>query len=172
VDPEPILFLQIGTDPTVWVLPGEYDAVARQLGQAAGPVSLPVAAPLQGQLVLSSQGAGSVSLLGPRGVGGSHPTGATLGGAAPVSPRGSHPTGVIAPEPLAYLYVPKVTAATRDLPGYPLDPGTDLAALERRVMDAMTDGTRLDVRVSAGSGGGLLVLNGAVLAFAVLTQAA
>jgi hypothetical protein len=63
-----------------------------------------------------------------------------------------------------------VTAATQESPGYALDPGTDLAALERDIVAAMTGGTRLTLQISAPSGGGLLVLNGAVLAFAVLAQ--
>jgi hypothetical protein len=70
------------------------------------------------------------------------------------------------------VYLPSVTAATQESPGHALDPGTDLAALERDIIAAMTSGTRLTLQISALSGGRLLVLNGAALAFAVLAAVA
>ena len=152
--PEPGLRLQIGTDPTVWVLQyADEDAVAWELSQATGPVVLPVVAPLQGRLVLSLQYAATVSLLRPPTV------------------VGAHPTGVIGPT-TPVVYLPSVTAATQESPGHALDHGTDLAALERDIIAAMTSGTRLTLQISALSGGGLLVLNGAALAFAVLAAGA
>jgi hypothetical protein len=152
--PEPGLRLQIGTDPTVWVLQyADEDAVAWELSQATGPVVLPVVAPLQGRLVLSPQYAATVSLLRPPTV------------------VGAHPTGVIGPT-TPVVYLPSVTAATQEAPGHVLDHGTDLAALERDIIAAMTSGTRLTLQISALSGGGLLVLNGAALAFAVLAGVA
>ena len=152
--PEPYLRLQIGTDPTAWVLQdADEDTVARELSQATSPLVLPVVAPLQGRLVLSPQGAATISLLRP-----------------PAS-VGAHPTGVIGPT-TPVVYLPSVTAATHESPGHALDPGTDLAALERDIIAAMTSGTRLTLHISALSGGGLLVLNGAALAFAVLAGVA
>jgi hypothetical protein len=154
VHPEPGLRLQIGTDPTGWVLQdANEDAVAGELAQATGPVVFPVAAPLQGRLVLSPRCAATVSLRRPPSVGGAHPTGAT-GPTRPV------------------MYLPSVTAATQESPGYALDPGTDLAALEQDIVAAMTGGTRISLQMSTLSGGGLLVLNGAVLDFVVLAQGA
>jgi hypothetical protein len=150
--PEPGLRLQIGTDPTAWVLQdADEDAVARDLQQATGPIVLPVVAPLQGRLVLSPQCAATVSLLRP-------PTSV-----------GAHPTGVIGPtRPVVYL--PSAIAATYESPGQALDPSTDLAALEQDIVAAMTSGTRLTLQIGALYGGGVLVLNGARLAFVVLAQ--
>jgi hypothetical protein len=149
--PQPGLRLQIGTDPTAWVLQDANEsAVAAQLSQATGPVVLPVVAPVQGQLVLSVRSAGAVSLLAPPSVGGAHPTGVT-GVGMPV------------------VYLPSLTAAT-EVSGYELDAGTNLAALQQEIVAAMTGGTRLTVHISAPSGSGLLVLNGAALAFVVLAQ--
>ena len=70
------------------------------------------------------------------------------------------------------MYLPSVTAATQESPGYALDPGADLAALEQDIVAAMTGGTRISLQMSTLSGGGLLVLNGAVLDFVVLAQGA
>jgi hypothetical protein len=152
VHPEPGLQLKIGTDPTAWVLQdADENAVAGELSRATGPVVLPVAAPLQGRLVLNPRYAATVSLLRPPSVVGAHPTGAT----APTRP---------------VVYFPSVTPATQDSPGHALDPGTDLAALEQDIVTAMTGGTSLTLQVNALSGSGLLVLNGAVLAFVVLAQ--
>jgi hypothetical protein len=150
--PEPGLRLQIGTDPTVWVVPGAAeDALARELSQAADPLVLPVAAPFQGRLVLSAQGAATVSVL-----------------RAPVA-VGAHPTGVAAPgRPV--LHLPSVTAASQELPGHELNPDTDLAALEREIVAALASGNRLILHTGGGPGGGVLVLNGAVLDFAVLAR--
>ncbi len=150
--PEPGLRLQIGTDPTAWLLQdSDEDAVAAELGQAMGPVMLPVVAPLHGRLVLSPLCAATVSLL------------------RLPSDLGAHPTGAIGPA-RPVLYLPSVTAATQQSPGHALDPDTDLAALEQDIIAAMTGGTRLTLQISALSGGGFLVLNGALLAFAVLAQ--
>ncbi len=151
--PEPGLRLQIGTDPTDWIVPAaDEDALARELSQAAEPLVLPVAAPLPGRLVLSPQGAATVSVLRPPAAAGAHPTG-VAGPARPV------------------LYLPSVTGASRERPGHGLDPDTDLAALEQEIVAALATGDRLTLQISSLADGGVLVLNGAVLAFAVLAWA-
>lgn len=143
------IYLIIGTDPTAWYLAHtDFDQVAAQLSQP-GPVVLNVTSPLAGRLVLSAAGAGSVSLLNPPHVGGTHPTDI------------DHPA-----KPL--LYVPTVTGPTRGSPGYDLAAGTDLGALEQAIVAAMGDGSSLAVQVSVGMSSGLMVLSGATLAFAVL----
>ncbi len=198
MNPEPNLWLQIGTDPTPWVLADtDYDSLAAQLAGATGPVVLPVVSPLQGQLVLSPRAAGTLSLFRTPWVGGPHPVGdpPTVGGPHPVgdepSGGGPHPVGEPpAPGGSPAVYLPSVTAANPGSPVNVLDPGTDLTALEQKIVDAMNQGTSLTLevvqrdivdatsvglspvalQVSASSGSGQLVLNGAALAFAVLAQ--
>ncbi len=146
------IFLRIGTDPTAWVLENaDLDTVATQLSQATGPVVLPVVGPLQGDLVVSPSAAATISVQGPSPAHGWHP---------------SH----IALPPWPVLYVPSPTGPTPDSPGYPLDPSTDLAALEQDIIAAMSEGTFLGIQV-ADIQGGVVLLNGASLGFAVLAQA-
>ena len=129
---EPSRWLQIGTDPTPWVLEGtDHGLLAAQVAQATGPVVLPVVSPLRGRLVLSLRNAGTFSLLGGPCVGGPHPVGdpPDVGGPHPVgaapSPRGPHPVGDV---PLVQtrlvLYLPSVTAANPGAPINVLDSGT------------------------------------------------
>jgi hypothetical protein len=218
VPPEPSLWLQIGTDPTPWVLEGtDYDSLAAELARATGPVVLPVVSPLQGRLVLSLRNAGTFSLLGSPSVGGPHPVGdpPKVGGPHPV---GDPPSGGHGPHPVGHslasghphtvgdassaqtrpvVYLPSVTAANPGSPVNVLDSGTDLAAVEQDIIDAMNRGTPLTLpvagrdiidatdiigaidrgtdltpQISARSGRGVLVLNGAALTFAVLAQLA
>jgi hypothetical protein len=215
--PEPGLWLQIGTDPTPWVLEGtDYDSLAAELAQATGPVVLPVVSPLQGRLVLSLRNAGTFSLLGSPSVGGPHPVGdpPKVGGPHPVGdppivggphPVGESPSGGTPPtagdassaQTRPVVYLPSVTAANPGSPVNVLDSGTDLAAVEQDIIDAMNRGTPLTLpvagrdiidatdiidaidrgtdltpQISARSGRGVLVLNGAALTFAVLAQLA
>ena len=145
------IFLQIGTDPTGWVLENaEPDAVAAQLSQATGPVVLSVAGPLQGDLVVSPSAAATISVQGPPPSHGAHP---------------SH----IALSSWPVVYLPSPTGPTPDSPGYPLDPDTDLAALEQDIIAAMSGRTFLSIQV-ADIQGGVVLLNGATLGFAVLAQ--
>jgi hypothetical protein len=197
VDPnQDDLVLEIETDPTAWVLQDtDSDAVAEKLKQATGPgpIVLPVTAPLEGRLVLSPQRAGAISFHGAHPIGdsphGPHPIGHSAHGAHPIGdyyPRGPHPIG---DSPV--LYLPSVTAAAEGSPVYVLHRNADLAAVERDIIAAMThghrltlpiarrdiiaaetDGTRRTLQVSASSGGGTLVLNGAALAFVVLVPPA
>jgi len=67
------------------------------------------------------------------------------------------------------LYLPSPTSPAQDSPGYPLDPSTDLAALEQDIITAMSERTILSVQV-AGIPGGVVLLNGAALDFAVLAE--
>jgi hypothetical protein len=215
---EPSLWLQIGTDPTPWVLEGtDYDSLAAELARATGPVVLPVVSPLRGRLVLSLRNAGTFSLLGSPSVGGPHPVGdpPKVGGPHPV---GDPPSGGHGPHPVGHslasghphtagdassaqtrpvVYLPSVTAANPGSPVNVLDSGTDLAAVEQDIIDAMNRGTPLTLpvagrdiidatdiigaidrgtdltpQISARSGRGVLVLNGAALTFAVLAQLA
>jgi hypothetical protein len=145
------IFLQIGTDPTDWVLEGvDPDTVAAQLSQAAGPVVLPITDPLQGNLVVS-------------------PSATTISVARPSPLHGYHPSHIALPQ-WPVLYLPSPASPTQDSPGYPLEPNTDLAALERQIIAAMSEGTVLTIQV-ADLQGGVVLLNGATLGFAVLAQA-
>jgi hypothetical protein len=145
------IFLRIGTDPTAWVLEStDPDTVAAQLSQATGPVVLPVLDPLQGDLVVSPSAAASISV------------------ARPSPAHGWHPSHIALPR-WPVLYLPSLTGPTKDSPGYPLDPGTDLAAQEKDIIAAMSGRTFLSIQ-TAGIPGGVVLLNGAVLTFAVLAQ--
>jgi hypothetical protein len=145
------IFLQIGTDPTAWVLEdAEPDAVAAQLSQATGPVVLPVTGPLQGDLVISPPAAATISVQRP----------------SPM--HGAHPSHLAVPR-WPVLYLPSPAGPAQDSPGYPLAPGADLAALKKDIIAAMSEGTFLSVQL-ADLPGGVVLLNGAALAFAVLAQ--
>ena len=143
------IFLRIGTDPTAWVLDNaDPDTVAAQLSQATGPVVLPVTAPLLGDLVVAPSAAATISV---------QPPAVTFS---------LHPSHIALPR-LSVLYLPSSTGPTPHHPGYPLPPGTDLAALEQDIIAAMSGRTFLSIQI-ADSPGGVVLLNGAALAFAVL----
>jgi len=145
------IYLQIGTDPTAWALENaEPDTVAAQLSQATSPVVLPVVGPLQGNLVVSPSAAATISVQRPSPTHSTHPSHIAL-------PRGS------------VLYLPSTTGPTADSPGYPLAPGTDLAAQEQDIIAAMSGRTVLSIQI-ADMQGGVVLLNGAALDFAVLAQ--
>jgi len=145
------IFLRIGTDRTAWVLENaEPDTVAAQLSQATGPVVLPVVGPLQGHLIVSPPAAGSISVQRPS------PT------------HSAHPSHIALPR-WPVLYLPSPTGPTPHSPGYPLAPSTDLAALEKDIIAAMSGGTFLSIQL-ADIPGGVVLLNGAALDFAVLAQ--
>jgi hypothetical protein len=145
------IFLRIGTDPTAWVLENaEPDTVAAQLSQATGPVVLPVAGPLQGNLVVSPPAAATISMQRP----------------SPI--HGVHPSHLAVPR-WPVLYLPSPAGPTQEAPGYPLAPSADLAALEQDIIAAMSDRTFLSIQL-ADIPGGVVLLNGAALDFAVLAQ--
>ena len=146
------IYLRIGTDPTAWVLENaEPDTVAAQLSQATGPVVLPVTAPLLGDLVVAPSAAATISVQRPDPM------------------HGTHPSHIALPR-WPVLYLPSPTGPTQDSPGNPLDPNTDLAALEQDIIAAMSGRTFLSIQI-ADIPGGVVLLNGAALAFAVLAQA-
>ena len=145
------IYLRIGTDPTAWVLENaDPDTVAAQLSQATSPVVLPVVGPLQGNLVVSPSAAATISVQRPSPTHSTHPSHIAL-------PRGS------------VLYLPSTTGPTADSPGYPLAPGTDLAAQEQDIIAAMSGRTVLSIQI-ADIPGGVVLLNGAALSYAVLAQ--
>ena len=143
--------LQTGNDPANWYFDSAgYDAVASALTPQGAPVTVDVVAPLKGQLILNPRAAGSVAL--------------TL----PVMPVGWNPSGVTLPSsPL--LYVPSVSGPTHEAPGYLLAGAQDLAALKQEIVTAMTAGSTLTLTLDvAPPGKGILALNGALLAYAVI----
>jgi hypothetical protein len=145
------IFLQIGTDPTAWILENaDPNTAAAQLSQATGPVVLPVAGPLQGNLVVSPSAAATISVQKPP------PT------------HSLHPSHIASPR-WPVLYLPSPTGPTQDSPGYPLEPDTDLTALEHHIIAAMRGRTVLSIQV-ADIQGGVVLLNGATLGFAVLAH--
>ena len=145
------IFLRIGTDPTAWVVEDVGpDTVAAQLSQATGPIVLPVIDPLQGDLVVSPSAAATISVQGP-------PAG-----------HGWRPSHIALPR-WPVLYLPSPTSPTQDSPGYPLAPNTDLAVLQQDIITAMTNDTFISIPV-ADIQGGVVLLNGAALSFAVLAQ--
>jgi hypothetical protein len=147
--------LQIGTDPTCWYLPpSEYDTVAAGLAQPGTPIAVDVLAPLQGRLVLSPRAAGSVAL--------------TL----PVTPVGWVPGGICKPT-VPLLRLPSSAGPTHDNPGYLLAADTDVAALEQKLIAAMSGPesvVTLALDVPA-PGKGVLRVSGATLTYAVLCRA-
>jgi hypothetical protein len=145
------IFLHIGTDPTAWVLENaDPNTVAAQLSQATAPVVLPVAGPLQGNVVVSPSAAATIAVQRP-------------------SPgRGMRPSHIALPR-WPVLYLPSPAGPTQDSPGYPLAPGTDLAAQEQDIITAMSGRTVLSIQL-ADVPGGVVLLNGAALDFAVLAQ--
>jgi hypothetical protein len=145
------IFLRIGTDPTAWVLENaDPNTVAAQLSRATRPVVLPVVGPLQGNLVVSPSAAATISVQ------------------RPAPGRGMHPSHIALPR-FPVLYLPSPTGPTQDSPGYPLPPGTDLAAQERDIIAAMSGRTSLSIRL-ADIPGGVVLLNGAALDFTVLAE--
>ena len=145
------IFLRIGTDPTAWALENaDPGTVTAQLSQATGPVVLPVAGPLQGDLVVSPPAAATISVQRP----------------SPV--HGLHPSHIALPR-WPVLYLPSSVGPTQDSPGHLLDPNTDLAALEQDIIAAMSGRSLLSIQV-AGIPGGVVLLNGAALSFAVLAH--
>jgi hypothetical protein len=158
------IILKIGADPTRWLTEGaSFGALAAELDQA-GPVTMAVAGPLRGTLVLSMPRAGTVALVPPMPGEGSHPSDnpPPVQPHVLVSPQAQDPHG-------PSLYLPTVAGATQ-IPGYALPSDTDLAALEQSIITAMTDGStlRVPLGMSVGTPGGTAMLNGASLAFAVI----
>ena len=145
--------VRIGSDPTSWVVPdSSFESVATQLGQATGPVVLPVTSPLTGKLVLSHRAAGSVALLGPPG--------GTVWQTHDWNPGQSAPSA------------PSVYLASSAGPGqgslYAVSSNVNIATAVQEIVAAMTGNTVLTFQVYDSSGTGVLLINGAALAFAVV----
>lgn len=146
--PIPLSILKIQGDPTQW---GLTTAPQQDPGWNDGPVALGIMSPVAGTLILSPARVGSFALTPGIWGNGWHP-GATIDLVSP------------------YLYIPNATGLTSASPGYPLAaPDNNLPVLQRRIMDAMTSGSTLQVNVDV-LGGGLVTLNGAQLTFAVLAE--
>lgn len=133
--------LRIESDPTMWVLRDPIDA--GQLTGLGEPLAIQVTRPLEGTLLLSLGAAAGVALLDP-------------------GPAGWMPGHIMLPAPV--LYLPSPAGPTDTNHGYALPASADRAQLERDITAAMSGGTALPVDLA----GGVVVLNGAALPFAVL----
>jgi hypothetical protein len=138
-------FLYVGEDPTEWQLASP-EPVPPPWRYSSDPVALAVARPVFGTLVLAPRRAGSITLL---------------------AAEKDHPW-IPAQLLLPHIYVPTSAGLGPGQPGYSLAAGTDLPGLQESIKAAMRDGSTLELAVSGLSGDGVLVLNGAVLPFAVL----
>jgi hypothetical protein len=147
-NPIPRSILHIEGDPTSWGLSvvGPADP-----GWGDAPVEVAIIAPVAGTLVLSPARVGSFTLVQP-----------------PVGDGWMPALALVAP----HLYVPTATGLTAAAPGYALAPPDDeIPALITKLIDAMSgSGKRTTVQISA-MGGGVVVLNGAQLPFAVVAPA-
>jgi len=138
-------FLQISGDPTQW---GLREAVPTDPGWS-GPVSLPIILPVEGTLVLSPANVGGMAL------------------SYPDEQNGWMPAAMTAPQ----LYIPTTTGLKGSGDGYPLAaPDNDPPALIDKLLTAMRDGSTVSVARDIVRGG-VVMINGAVLPFAVVMQA-
>jgi hypothetical protein len=137
-------FLQIAGDPTVW---GLRDVVAHP--DWTDPVALPIILPVEGTLVLSPAAVGGLAL------------------SYPDEHNGWMPAAVTAPQ----LYIPTATGLKAGATGYPLAaPDNDVEALTEKLITAMSDGSTITVALGLVLGGAVMI-NGAVLPFAVVMAA-
>jgi hypothetical protein len=137
--------LRIDADPTLWELSQTLD----QVPTSSRPAVLPVAHPVQGNLVLSPRSVGSVVRFENQIAWGTRPNGLLLLEQA--------------------IYVP--SPAGLDLHSnpanfYTVNPPVDPETLQASVVAAMTDGTFCTVSVT----GGEVVINGARIPFVVLCK--
>ncbi len=149
----PASILQIQDDPTLW---GLETVGPEDPGWNDGPVAIDIGAPVKGTLILSPSRAGSFALTPPK-VGDGWMPAMTLA-------SGSR-----------YLYIPTATGLTAGSasPGYSLAAQYDnLSDLQQDIMNAMSGtGSILAVNLNV-IGGGVVILYGAQLPFAVLSEAA
>jgi len=136
--------LQIDGDPTKWILNDPMDA--GQLTGLGEPLAIQVTRPLEGTLLLCPSAVAGVALLDP-------------------GPVGWMPGIVLTLRPV--LYLPSPAGPTDTNHGYALPASADPAQLEGDITAAMSRGTTLSVDLA----GGVVVLNGATLPFAVLCRA-
>jgi len=142
----PASILQIQDDPTPWGLRD----TSPEDHHWRDPVALEIIAPVVGTLVLSPARVGSLSLV------------------RPDEHDGWMPAFKLA---FPHLYLPTARNLTAASPGYVLPSGTDLHELQEKVMDAMRGAGRFLTVTIDVVGGGIVVLNGAQLPFAVLAPA-
>jgi hypothetical protein len=146
----PASILHIEGDPTSW---GLRTVPPQDPGWDDHPVAIEIGAPVAGTLILSPARVGHFVLT---------PT---------VADDGWMP-GITLAAGTRYLYLPTGTALTAAPPGYLLAAHYDLTALRQSIMNAMSGaGSTLTVDIAV-HGGGVVVLNGAHLRFAVLAEAA
>jgi|HubBroStandDraft_4_1064222.scaffolds.fasta_scaffold142487_2 hypothetical protein len=149
----PASILRIEGDPTSW---GLKTVGPEDPGWGDDPVAIAIGAPVDGTLILSPARVSSFALT----------AAAAHNGWMPASlPSGS-----------LFLYVPTTTGITTGSvvgSGYVLAPQHDnLHALQRSIMTAMSGaGSTLALKVDV-IGGGVVILNGAQLPFAVVAQGA
>jgi hypothetical protein len=144
-------YLYIEGDATVWTLKNAIDG--KRISESGKALALTVANPLRGTLLLSARAA-NVELFPDSG--------------GPLQPAGWIPSD----EPLAStcLYLPLVSIPRNGPVLYGLSEAT-AAKLQDRLLAAMTEGKKITVPFSWGAGSGEMVLNGAVLPFAILADA-
>ena len=135
--------LRIAGDPSTWTLTQPLDPAA--LDGLGEPLAVQVTHPLAGTLLLSP--------------------GAAAGIALTEMPVDWVPGHIQLPEPV--LYLPSPSGPTDATPGYTLPPSTDQAQLTSDITAAMLGGGTLQVPII----GGVLVLSGPALSFAVLCPA-
>jgi hypothetical protein len=145
--PTPASVLKIQGDQTQW---GLRTVPPLDPGWNDGPVAIDIITPVAGTLILSPTRVGSFALTA-----GIYGNGWQPGG----------PAVLVAP----YLYIPNVAGLTTTSPGYPLAADSNLTDLRQSIMDAMTTGSTVSVNVDV-FGGGVVILNGAQLPFAVLAE--
>jgi hypothetical protein len=143
----PASILKIQADPTSW---GLRTVRPHDPRWDDGPVAIDIMAPVAGTLILSPALVGSFALTPVIENNGWHP---------------GPPIVLVAP----YLYIPTATGLKTGSAGYPLAEGYYLPDLRRSIIDAMTTGSTLSVKIDV-FGGGVVVLNGAQLPFAVLAE--
>ena len=135
-------YLQIGDDPTKWWLVQPFNA-----SQLTGePLTLDLAGPLGGSLVLSGRSA-SVAVF-------------------------DEPDATVPPilnPSVGAIYLPTGTGPSAQHYGYALAPTADVGDLAGEIATAMRNGTRQTIPLY---GGGTLVIDGATLSFAVIQPGA
>jgi len=143
--------LRIDDSTVTWFLTdADATELAAELAAHPGPVAVPVQAPLPGRLILSPTAMASAAILAEPPV---------------VDWLPSH-----IEVPAAYLYLPSADGPTEAHPGYRLLGGTDLTELEATLMAAMRHGRTVRVDVSDERTTGVLILNGAHVAYVVLAH--
>jgi hypothetical protein len=144
--PLPASILYIQADPTSWGL----STVGPQDPGWDGPVAVDIITPLAGTLILSPAQLGSFALTPAIEANGWHP---------------GPPIALVSP----YLYIPTAKGLTAASHGYPLAAQYQLPDLQQSIIDAMTTGSTLAVNIDV-FGGGVIILDGAQLPFAVLAE--